>query len=215
MKLFSHLFTVMLCTLSTAAAAVEQLQVQGLFSGKAVLMIDGQRYVLGIGETSPEGVRVIAADSKSATLEVEGKQREYMLGTRITTQYKKRPVVREQIAADARGMYFTFGNINGHSVKFLVDTGATSVAMNALDARRLGIQYRINGIPTTASTASGIARAWAVKLKSVRVGQLKLNNVPALVIDGSHPTEVLLGMTFLGELKVSKEHGMMVLEQKR
>jgi len=106
----------------------------------------------------------------------------------------------------------THGSINGHSVRFIVDT--TSIALNANDARRLGIQYRLDGIPTTTSTASGVAQAWQVKLKSVKVGKLSQRNVEAVVIDGNHPTEVLLGMTFLNRLKVQKENGAMVLEQK-
>lgn len=195
--------------------AVDKLEVEGLFPGKAVLMIDGNRHVLGIGETSPEGVRVIAADSKSAILEVDGKQEQYFLGNTITTEYTRRPSVKEQIMADGQGMYLAYGSINGHSVRFLVDTGASIIAINSNAAKRMGIQYRLDGKPTTANTASGVAKAWEVKLKSVKVGQLKQRNVPALVIDGPHPLNVLLGMTFLERLKVQKENGTMILEQKR
>jgi aspartyl protease family protein len=160
-------------------------------------------------------VRVIAANSKSATLEVDGKQQQYLLGNTITTSYAKPETVKEQIFADQNGMFLTYGSINGHSVRFIVDTGATSIAMNANDARRLGIQYRLDGIPARTSTASGVARGWRVKLRSVKVGRLKQSNVEAMVIDGAHPTEVLLGMTFLDRLKVQKENGVMVLEQKK
>jgi len=196
------------------AMAVEQLEVQGLFANKAVLLIDGNRHVLAVGETSPEGVKVIAADSKSTTLEVDGKRKRYLLGNTVSTSFAKRETVKEQIYANANGMFMTHGSINGHSVRFIVDTGATSIAINANDARRLGIQYRLDGIPTTTSTASGVAQAWQVKLKSVKVGKLRQRNVDAVVIDGNHPTEVLLGMTFLNRLKVQKENGAMVLEQK-
>ena len=199
----------------TASSAVEKLEVQGLFSNKAVLMIDGQRHILAVGETSPEGVRVIAADSKSATLEVDGEQKTYRLGTTISTRYSKPEILKEQIFVDEYGMYMTYGSINGHSVRFLVDTGASTVAMSANHARRLGIQYRLDGVPARANTASGMARAWQIKLKSVRVGRLKQKNVTALVVDGSHPTEVLLGMSFLERLKVQKENGTMTLEQKQ
>lgn len=215
MRYTKYSLLLMVSLMNNAALAIEKLEVQGLFSGKAVLMIDGKRHILGVGETSPEGVRVVAADSKSATLEVDGEQKRYLLGTTISTQYKKREVVREQVVANQYGMYMTYGNINGHSVRFLVDTGASSIAMNANDAKRLGIQYRLYGEQTTATTASGVAKAWAVKLKSVRLGQLKQSNVTALVIDGNYPREVLLGMTFLGSLKVSKENGTMYLEQKQ
>ena len=212
-----QIFTAVILSLGllAEASAVEKLEVQGLFSNKAVLMIDGQRHILGVGETSPEGVRVIAADSKSATLEVDGQRKKYLLGTTISTRYAKPEVLKEQVFANQHGMYMTYGSINGQSVRFLVDTGATTVAMSANDARRLGIQYRLNGIPARANTASGIARAWRVTLKSVQVGRLKQKNVSAMVIEGSHPTEVLLGMSFLERLKVQKENGTMTLEQKQ
>jgi aspartyl protease family protein len=207
------LFLLFLCV-TAESYAVDKIAVQGLFAGKAVLLIDGERRILAVGETSPEGVRVIHADSKSATLEVAGEQKKYFLANTISTQYARPTVLKEQIMADGQGMYLTYGSINGHSVRFLVDTGATTVALNANDARRLGIAYRLDGIPTRASTASGVARAWQVTLKSVQVGRLKQRNVTAVVIDGSHPTEVLLGMSFLDRLRVQKENGTMILEQK-
>lgn len=195
--------------------AIQQLEVQGLFSGKAVLLIDGQMHIVAQGESSPEGVKVIAADSKSALLEVDGKQKRHYLGNTVSTQFAQAAHVKEQIVADKNGMYQTYGSINGHSVNLLVDTGATSVALNSLDARRLGIQYRLDGVETRVSTASGMAKAWRIKLKSVKVGKLKQSMVEAVVIEGAYPQEVLLGMTFLDGLKVQKEGDKMILEQKQ
>ena len=98
--------------------AVDQLEVQGLFSGKAVVLVDGKRHILSIGETSPEGVKVISADSKSAVLEENGSQKTYRLGNTIHTNFEKAEFVREQIFANRNGMYLTHGIINGHHVKF-------------------------------------------------------------------------------------------------
>ena len=209
------LFVLCMWLYAAPSFAVDSLEVQGLFSGKAVVNIDGKMHILSVGETSPEGVRMISADSKSAVLEVDGKQKRYRLGNKITTSYKKPELVKEQIIANDYGMYLTYGHINGRSVKFLVDTGATTVALSARHAKSLGIPYRIDGAPTHTSTASGIAKAWRVSLKSVSVGRLKQNNVEAVVIDGNHPREILLGMTFLERTKVSKEGGKMIIEQKQ
>ena len=195
--------------------AVDQLEVQGLFSGKAVVMVDGQRHILAVGQTSPEGVKVVSATSRSAVLEVDGKQREYNLGSSVSLNYAKAETVKEQIMADDRGMFLTHGHINGQSVKFLVDTGATSVAMSSVEARRLGILFRMDGRVTSVSTASGVVKGWGVKLKSVKVGKIKQSNVPAMVVDGSHPRDVLLGMSFMDRLKVNKEGNKLVLEQKK
>ena len=197
-----------------ASYAIDQLEVQGLFANKAVLMIDGQRHILAVGQVSPEGVKLISADSRSAILEVEGQQKEFSLGTTVTTQYAKAETVKEQIMANDYGMFLSYGNINGQSVRFLVDTGATSVAMSSIEARRLGILYRLDGVETRATTASGVVKAWGIKLKSVNLGKIKQQNVQAIVLQGSHPQNILLGMSFMDELKVNKEGNKLVLEQK-
>jgi aspartyl protease family protein len=197
------------------AMAVEKIEVQALFSGKAVVMVDGKRHTLSVDKPSPEGVKMISADSKSAVLEVNGQQKRYMLGNTISMSFAKRKTVKEQIIANKYGMFMTYGSINGRSVEFLVDTGATTVAMSAVDAKKLGIPYRIEGKPTRTSTASGVAKGWQVMLKSVTVGKIKKKKIRAIVIDGSHPREVLLGMTFLDGLKVEKNGKKMILEQKK
>lgn len=199
----------------SVASAVEQLEVQGLFSGKAVLMIDGKMHVLAVGETSPEGVSVISASSREAVLEIDGQRKSYQLGNTIHTNFAKAEYVREQIFADSMGMYLTHGSINGRQVKFLIDTGATIVAMSSQKAKQLGIPYRLEGQPSKVSTASGVAEGWSIILKSVKVGQIKQKNVSAMVVEGNHPREILLGMTFLGNLKVIKETGKLVLEEKK
>jgi len=195
--------------------AVERIEVQALFSGKAVVLIDGKRRILSIEKPSPEGVKMISADSKSTVLEVNGRQKRYTLGNSISMSFAKRKTVKEQIIADNAGMFMTYGSINGQSVKFLVDTGATNVAMSSVNAKKLGIPYRIEGVPARSSTASGVANGWRVMLKSVTIGKIKKKKVRAMVIDGSHPEEILLGMTFLDGLKVEKTGNKMILEQKK
>ena len=214
MSMLLRILFLYLCLLPFAFA-VDQVEVQGLFSGKAVVLIDGKRHILSIGQSSQEGVKVISADSHSAVLEVGGAQKTYRLGNTIHTNFEKPEFVREQIFADRNGMYLTSGIINGQQVKFLVDTGATTVAMSSKKAKQLGIAYRLDGRPARASTASGVANGWGITLKSVKVGKIKQKNVPAMVIDGTHPREILLGMSFLDNLKVTKEDGKLVLEEKK
>ncbi len=135
--------------------AVEKLEVQGLFANKAVLFIDGKRHILAVGKTSPEGVKVVSVNRSGAVLEVDGKQKQYDLGSAISTSFTKRKSQKETIYVNSTGMYMTFGNINGRSARFLVDTGATAVSMNTEQAKKLGIRYEKDGIPTGVSTASG------------------------------------------------------------
>ena len=194
--------------------AIEKLEVQGLFSNKVVLMVDGKRHILAVGKVSPEGVKVVSKNSNGAVLEVDGKQKQYDLGSSISTTFTKRKSQKETIFINSGGMYATYGNINGRSVRFLVDTGASAIAMNAQQAKKLGILYDKIGKRSGVSTASGYADAYQIRLKSVSVGGITERNVEAYVIDGDHPGPILLGMTFLGRLSIEHSGNAMTLLQK-
>ena len=200
--------------LSGPAFAIAQIEVQALFGGKAIVMIDGQRRMLSIGDTSPEGVKLVNADSKHAVLEVDGTTKSYRPGGAISLSYAKPEMREEKIFADDRGMFNSIGTINGRTVRFLVDTGATTVAMNKTQARNLGIDYRMKGERIVVSTASDHVKGYRVRLNSVSLGKIKLKNVDAMVIDGNHPGPILLGMSFLGKLKVEKSGGVMKIRQR-
>ena len=204
-----------LCFLYSTSYAVEIIQVQGLFSNKVVVSIDGKRHVLAVGDVSPEGVKVISVDSNGAVLQVAGQQKQYNMNSVISTTFSQRKKQQEKIFVNSGGMYITYGNINGRSVRFLIDTGASAIAMNTTQAKHLGIRYDKYGTPTRVSTASGFAKAYRVQLKSVSVGDIKQKNVEALVIEGEHPGPILLGMTFLSHLSVEHSGNAMTLTQKK
>ncbi len=206
------LFILLLC--ASPVWANQDIQLQGLFGGKAVVSIDGQRRIIAVGETSPEGVKLIAVDSQQATLEIDGKQANYTLGSPISLNFTKAKSVQEKVFADDRGMFMSVGSINGQNVRFLVDTGATTVAMNTTQAKRLGVRYKTEGEVSSASTASGFVKAYRVHLKSVSLGKIKRRNVEAMVIDGQHPGPILLGMSFLSDLKVEKAGNVLLLKSR-
>lgn len=212
MKKFISALLIFFC--AATAQAIEKLEVQGLFANKAVLKVDGKRHVLAVGLTSPEGVKVVSVNARGAVLEVDGKQKQYDLGSSVSTSFEKRKSSTEKIFVNAGGMYMTFGNINGRSVRFLVDTGASAIAMNTDQAKKIGIRYQRTGVPASISTASGYERAYRVRLKSVSVGSITQTNVEAFVIEGKHPGPILLGMTFLGGLDVEHSGTAMTLRQK-
>ena len=197
------------------AAAETQEQVVGLFPGAAVLSIDRQRKLVKVGETGPGDVRVVSADSHSAVLRVDGVQRSYSLSRdySATTGVAAAPAM-VRIAKGLGGHYWVAGSISGKNVQFLVDTGATAVAMNEAAAKRLGIDYRVQGQSMVVNTASGTAQAWRVKLDSVKVGGIQVLGVEAAVVEGEAPTEVLLGMSFLNRVSWREEQGMLRLEAK-
>ena len=213
-NIFSILLTAAAIAAPGTALAVSQVEGQALFGGKAMVMIDGQRRTLSIGQTSPEGVKLIDADSKQAVLAVDGKQKIYKPGGTISLSYAKPEHQEEKIYADDRGMFRSVGAINGRSVRFLLDTGATTVAMNKSQAKQLGVDYRMNGESVVISTASDNVKGYRVRLKSVSLGKIKQRNVEAMVIEGDHPGPILLGMSFLGKLKVEKAGDVMKIRQR-
>lgn len=192
----------------------QKIEVQALMPGMVVLLIDGGRHTLKTGD-SLLGVKLVSSTTNNAILEVNGEKKNYQMGTTVNTSFTPREEIVERVIIDDYGMFRGYGSINGQSVKFLVDTGASTVAMSAKDARKLGIQYRMDGTPAQASTASGLAKAWSIKLKSVRLGKLLEHNVRGMVVDGDYPRQILLGMTFLNRMKVEKEGNTMKITSKK
>jgi aspartyl protease family protein len=200
--------------LSQAVQAGTDVRVVGLFSERAVVVIDGRQHVLKVGQTTPEGVRLIAADSESALFEIDGKEVAAQMDGRVTARKRTARVREFQISRNVVGMYTTVGSINGRTVSFLVDTGATRVAINAAEARRLGIDYNAVGKPMSVTTASGVERAWGVNLNTIKVGELELRNVGAVVLEGDQPAKALLGMSYLGRLEMMNSGSLMTLRKK-
>jgi aspartyl protease family protein len=197
------------------ANAETSVQVVGLFPGAAVLKVDGQRKLVKVGETGPGGVQVVSADSRSALLRVDGVERSYSLSRDYSaTSGAAAAPAQVSIAKGIGGHYWVAGSITGKNVQFLVDTGATAVAMNESAAKRLGIDYRVQGQPMVVSTASGTAQAWSVKLDNVKIGGIQVLGVEAVVVAGEAPTEVLLGMSFLNRVSWREDQGMLRLEAK-
>lgn len=212
-RIFRALPVLIACALTLPAQAGADVRVVGLFSDRAVLVVDGKHHVLRAGQSTPGGIRLIAADSESASLEIDGEVVEARLDNRVTAS-KQAPGAREfQISRNAGGMYTTVGSINGLTVSFLVDTGASFVSLNAAEARRLGIDYRVVGLPTAVTTASGTERAWSVILDTVKVGELELRNVGAVVLEGVQPEQALLGMSYLGRLDMTNTGRLMTLRK--
>ncbi|MEZ0316480.1 MAG: TIGR02281 family clan AA aspartic protease, partial [Methylophilaceae bacterium] len=94
--------------------------------------------------------------------------------------------------------------INGARVKFLVDTGASTIAMNSGDARRAGIDYK-KGERSQVQTASANVMAYHVVINTLKIGSLTLNQVDGMVLEGESPAFVLLGMSALSRMDMKRE----------
>ena len=197
-----------------AACPASQVQVVGLFPGAAVINVDGQRKLVREGQSGPGDVMVVRVDKQGAILRVDGVERLYPLSREYSSGFAEPVKKRLSIAKGPGGHYWITGSINGQSVPFLVDTGATSVALNEAQARRLNIDFRVEGQPLTVNTASGTVRGWRIKLDRVKVGDLEVLGVEAVVLEGGSPTEALLGMSFMSRVGWREEQGMLVLESK-
>lgn len=188
--------------------------VVGLFSGKAVLMINGGTpRTLSPGQSTSEGVRLIRADSEGAEIEIDGKRQTLRLGGGRYGGGSASESPSAKLYADGDGHFISDGTINGTRVRFLIDTGATTVAMNSREATRIGLKY-LDGARGRASTANGIIIVYAVKLDTMRVGAIELHNVDAIVHEGDHPTLILLGMSFLNRVDMQRDGTLLTLTQR-
>jgi aspartyl protease family protein len=204
----------LLLAFCAAAHGAVKVKVSGLFKDKAILVIDGAQRLMRAGETSPEGVKLVESNSSRAIIEIDGVQSSHGLGSHIDGGSAEPESRTVHIYPGSRNMYTVVGSINGYPVNFVVDTGATAVSMNSRQARRLGIDYEVEGRPGMSQTASGIVKIFIVRLKRVKVGDIELTNVEGSVHEGDFPTEVLLGMSFLGRLEMRREDGVLELRKK-
>lgn len=201
--------------LSTGAWADTQVNVVGLFNGKAVLIINnGKPQTLAVGQSSVEGVKLIAADSGKAVLLVEGKRRELGMGqaARVAGGGSSQ-ASSVTLYADAAGHYITEGQVNGANLRFLLDTGSTAIAMNSDDARRAGIDYK-KGERIQTQTANGNVDAYHVVINTLKLGDVLMNQVDGIVIEGNAPSLVLLGMSALNRMDMKHEGIALTLTKK-
>jgi len=187
--------------LAHTASANTRVNIVGLFSNKAVMIInDGKPKTLSVGQ-SVDGVKLIAADSSSATLLIEGKTTLLGMGQAASvgeTSANNNPSVT--LYASAGGHFVSECKINGAALKFLIDTGATTVALNSGDAKFAKIDYK-KGEPVLVSTANGVVTAYRVTIANLKIGGITLSQVEGSVLEGGFPSVVLMGMSALNRWK--------------
>ena len=202
----------LLVFVSSAMAA--NVTVVGLFPGKAVVVINGTSpRTIGVGQKQPEQVTLISTASSSAVFDIEGKRHTLELGEHFAAP-SGGPGANTTLtlSADTVGQFWTVGQINGKSIRFLIDTGATSIALPASAARNMGIDYT-KGQRGFASTAGGVVPAYRVSLDAVTVGEITLYRVEASIFEGGLDV-ALLGMSFLNRLEMKRDGAQMVLTKR-
>lgn len=198
-------------------AGAADVNLNGIVGNKALLVIDGGKpRWLAVGETSPEGIKLVSISGESAVFELGGKRQIVKLGQneRLASGGGSASSGSQSVSlnADGSGHFIANGQINGRSVRFLVDTGATLILLGSDEARNLGVNY-LAGQKVAMSTANGVVPAYKVKLDEVRLGDITLNNVDGMVTSGSQPI-VLLGMSFLNRMEMKRDGETMTLRKR-
>ena len=207
-----HPVWIFLALLISGGASALDINVVGLFPSKAVVQIDGgSLQTLSVGQKSREGALLVSADRDGATFDIDGQRLTVGLGHARMKASSATPSAI--VTADERGHFVTTGWINGTPVRFAVDTGATYISLPAAEARRLGLDYR-KGRKAMMETANGIVPAYRVQLDTVRVGDITVNSVDAVVTDGDSPSIALLGMSFLNRMDIRREGEIMTLTKR-
>ena len=208
------IFILLVCLLGMyTALATPDVRVHGLFGKSAVLVINGKQRLLKQGQTSPEGVTLISSGKSEAVLEVGGQRVTLGLSQHISSNFQAAKMAEVRIPRGHNGHYFVSGFINGRSVDFMVDTGASAVAININQAKALGIDYR-NGQRIQMNTAGGVTDARDVVLNKLTIGNITLYNVRCIVNMGSFPTMALLGNSFLSKVQMTENEGVLLLKKK-
>jgi aspartyl protease family protein len=160
-----------------------------------------------------QGVRLLSVSGNDAVVEVQGKRVALRLGeaqVNVGGQASDGGGKQIVLTAQSGGHFYANGSINGKSVRLLVDTGATMVALDQYEADRLGVDWK-NGRRGMTRTANGDAPFYLATLSSVRVGDVVVYDVPAIVSPAPMPF-ILLGNSFLNRFQMKRENDLMTLD---
>lgn len=196
------------------SAQAQTVTLAGSMGSKAVLIIDGAAATLAVGETR-QGVRLVSVNGSVATVQVDGRSTTLLLGaTQVSLGGEAGGGGNSQLVltAGAGGHFTTGGSINGKPVEFMVDTGATVVSLSQAEADRIGLNYR-SGRRGVANTANGQVPVHLATLSSIRIGDVQVYNVEAVVMP-AQMDKVLLGNSFLSRFQLKLENDRMTLDKR-
>lgn len=198
--------------LANTAAHATDIGVVGLFPGKAILVVDGgapKTYT--VGSAIGSDAKLVDADRETATVIVNGKRQVLVMGQTVhrSSGGNSNSVT---LSAGERGHFIAPATVNGVSINMMVDTGASLVTLPATDAVKMGLNYKA-GRMGRSSTAGGIVPTYLVKIDSIKVGDVELNQVDAAVIEQGLSVP-LLGNSFLNRMEMRRDGDHMTLTKK-
>ena len=202
----------LLCALAAGAQATS-VAFSGMLGDKALLIIDGQARGVAVGATV-QGVKLVKLDGTVAQVEADGKITILRLGggAKVAGSDGSGTGTRIVIPVGAGGHYGGLASINGHPVQYIVDTGATSIAMGSDVASKLGLDYSAS-TAAAAMTANGAVPARKLTLGKVTIGDVTIYNVECMVVPQAMPI-VLLGNSFLSHFQMHSDSDSLVLDKR-
>jgi len=207
-----RIIALLLCFACGAAAAADVALIGVIGDKAAVLALGGgDPKTVKVGQTW-NGITVLSVEKDRATVELEGHKRILHYGQHYRSEAPSDERAQVTLAAGPSGHFIGEGAVNGNPIRFLVDTGASAVALPASEATRLGIDYR-KGRRGMSNTANGPAPVYGVSLDTVRLGGIELQRVDAVVFEQGLDTP-LLGMSFLNRVEMRRDGSTMTLTRR-
>lgn len=210
------LLLLLLSALVPFGAHAQSVALSGVAGGKALLTVDASAPRFLSPGQSHQGVKLLATQGESATVEVNGHKQTLRVGDAPVSVGRVLPpsggAQRVVLTADGQGHFMPPGQINGRAVQFMVDTGASQVILSESDARRINLSFE-QGQPVRVSTANGNATGYSVRLSSVKVGDVLAYDVAAIVLPQAMPF-VLLGNSFLTRFQMQRVNDQLTLEKR-
>lgn len=196
-------------------AFAQAVALQGMLGNKALLIVDGSHPKTVAPGESHMGVKVVSTSGDQAVVEVGGKRHTLRVGDAPAAMTGGGPGPgqgsRIVLTVGSGGHFLSPGSINGRTVQFLVDTGATTVGIGQQEADRAGLNYK-SGRQIAMNTANGTVPGWLLKT-TVRIGDVEVHQVDTVVTPASMPY-VLLGNSFLSRFQMKRDNDQMVLERR-
>jgi aspartyl protease family protein len=194
-------------------AAQAEVSVVGVLKEKALLSVNGAPgKVYPVGAALPDGSKLVAVSGNGITLEENGKRYSVQLG-QFANAAPSLGSPNLVFYADPNGHYVVPGEINGVPTRMMIDTGATKVAIPGFEAKRMGIDYRLKGVRAFVQTAGGTQETWVVRVDKLKISDVEVNNIEAVVIEAGLPI-VLLGNNFLNRFEMRRDGTTMTLSRK-
>jgi len=197
------------------SAHAQSVALAGMLGSKALVIVDGGAPKgLAVGEMH-RGVKIVSTQGDTAVIEIAGKRHTLRVGdapASVGGNVGGASGTKVVLTAGTGGHFVAQGQINGKTTQMVVDTGASLVSISAADADRMGLDYK-GGQPARLSTANGITNAWKIKLSSVKLGDVEVYEVDAVVSPGAMPY-VLLGNSYLTRFQMTRTNDQMLLEKR-